>query len=118
MVTQESPAFSYNPGMPPTPASVLAQLDRIEAEMKRIGLWQAAPLEPEQYDFRAAFAGDTMSFAQWLQFIFIPNARAAARQNKFPAASHVGAKAVREFDSIPGAAELVTLLAEFDALFQ
>jgi uncharacterized protein YqcC (DUF446 family) len=104
--------------MPPTPASVLAQLERIEAGMKRIGLWQAGPLDPEQYDFRAAFAGDTMSFAQWLQFIFIPNVRAAAGRNKFPAASHVGAKAAREFDTIPDAAELVTLLVEFDALFQ
>ena len=117
MVTQRSRAFKYNPGMPPTPSSVLAQLEHIEAGMKRIGLWQEGPLEPEQYDFRAAFAGDTMSFAQWLQFIFIPNVRAAAGQNKFPAASHVGAKAVREFDTVPDAAQLVTLLAEFDALF-
>jgi uncharacterized protein YqcC (DUF446 family) len=103
--------------MPPTPASVLAQLERIEAEMKRIGFWQATPLEPEQYDFRAAFAGDTMSFAQWLQFIFIPNVRAAAGQNKFPASSHVGAQAVREFDTVPEASQLASLLADFDALF-
>ena len=103
--------------MPPTPASVLAQLERIEAEMKRIGFWQTAPLEPELYDFRAAFAGDTMSFVQWLQFIFIPNVRAAATGNKFPASSHVGAQAVREFDTVPEASRLASLLADFDALF-
>jgi uncharacterized protein YqcC (DUF446 family) len=93
------------------------QLERIEAEMRRIGMWQQEPLAPEQYDFRAAFAMDTMSFPQWLQFIFIPNVRAAARQNKFPAGSHVAAKAVREFDTVPDTSQLITLLSEFDALF-
>ena len=103
--------------MPPVPLSVLMQLERIEAEMRRIGMWQQVPLAPEQYDFRAAFAMDTMSFPQWLQFIFIPNVRAAASQNKFPASSHVAAQAVREFDTVPEASQLVRLLSEFDALF-
>lgn len=77
--------------MPPTPASFLAQLERIEARMKRIG--------------------------QWLQFIFIPNVRAAAEQNKFLASSHVGAQAEREFDTVPEASQLASLLADFDKLF-
>lgn len=103
--------------MPPSPSSVLTQLERIEAEMRRIGMWQTHPLEAEQYDFRAAFAMDTMSFSQWLQFIFMPNVRAAARSNKFPAESHVAAQALREFDTVPEASQLVKLLADFDALF-
>lgn len=103
--------------MSPIPSSILTQLERIEAEMRRIGMWQTHPLEAEQYDFRAAFAMDTMSFSQWLQFIFIPNVRAAARSNKFPAESHVAAQALREFDTIPEASQLVKLLADFDALF-
>lgn len=57
--------------MPPIPSSVLMQLERIEAEMRRIGMWQQIPLAPDQYDFRAAFAMDTMSFPQWLQFIWV-----------------------------------------------
>ena len=48
------------------------------------------PLEPEQYDFRAAFARDTLSFAQELQFI--PNVRGAVDTNQFPSAWHVGAQ--------------------------
>lgn len=103
--------------MSPIPSSVLTQLGRIENEMKRVGMWQEGPLAPEQYDFRAAFAMDTMSFSQWLQFIFIPNVRVAARRNEFPASSYVAAQAVREFDTVPETSQLVALLSEFDALF-
>ncbi|HSO14214.1 MAG TPA: YqcC family protein [Anaerolineales bacterium] len=103
--------------MSPTPSSVLSQLERIENEMKHIGMWQEGPLAPEQFDFRAAFGMDTMSFAQWLQFIFIPNVRTAAGQNKFPAGSNVAAQAVREFDGNPEASQLIMLLSDFDALF-
>jgi len=89
----------------------------IEAEMRRIGLWQGQPLRPQQLHFTQAFAMDTMSFAQWLQFVFLPRAREAAAADQFPSASSVGAQAVREFDGNPYAGDLVTLLSEFDALF-
>jgi len=101
----------------PEPQTVLAQLERIEGEMKRIGMWQEQPLEPEQYDFRAAFAADSMSFAQWLQFILIPNVKKASTSGKFPSESHVVAQAVREFDGMDEASVLISLLAEFDNLF-
>ena len=96
---------------------ILSKLDEIEAEMQRVGLWQNGPLEPGQYDFRSAFALDTMTFTQWLQFIFIPNVRSAATMNQFPSESHVAAQAVGEFDTVPDASQLVNLLSEFDALF-
>ena len=98
--------------------AVLSKLDEIEAEMQRVGLWQNGPLEPDQYDFRAAFAMDTMTFTQWLQFIFIPNVRGAAAMNKFPSESQVAAQAIREFDTLPEASQLTNLLSEFDALFR
>ncbi len=85
--------------------------------MKRIHLWQAGPLETEQYDFKAAFAGDTMSFPQWLQFIFIPNVKRAAAKENFPSGSQVSVKVVREFDGMDEASTLIEYLTEFDALF-
>jgi len=85
--------------------------------MRKIGFWQSKPLRPEQLDFTQAFAMDTMSYAQWLQFIFLPRVREAAASNQFPSGSSVGAQAVREFDGDPDAGRLVTLLSEFDALF-
>lgn len=101
----------------PDKETVLSKLEQIQAEMRRIGMWQENPLEPEQYDFRAAFAGDTMTFSQWLQFIFIPNVRGAAASGQFPASSQVGTQAIREFDGVDEASGLITLLGEFDAFF-
>lgn len=92
--------------------------DRIEAEMRRIGYWQGDPLRPEQMNFTQAFAMDTMSYAQWLQFIFLPRVREAVASNEFPSGSSVGTQAVREFDGDTDASDLVTLLCEFDGLFE
>lgn len=102
----------------PNAQVVAAQLAEIEGEMKRAGLWQDTPLRPEQYEFRQAFAMDTMAFSQWLQFIFVPRVKGIiADGGQFPAKSMVGAQAIREFDTQPGAERLVELLCEFDALF-
>ena len=101
----------------PNSAMVLAKVDQIEAELHNLNWWHSEPLKPEQFDFHAAFAMDTMTFSQWLQFIFIPKVRAAAEQNHFPLQSQVAAQAIREFDAFPEASQLITLLLEFDALF-
>lgn len=85
--------------------------------MRRIGFWQNEALRQEQLKFTEAFAMDTMTFAQWLQFIFLPRVREAIVSNQFPTSSSVGAQAVREFDGDPDAGRLVTLLSEFDGLF-
>lgn len=95
-----------------------AATDKIEAEMKRIGLWQVAPPKPEQMHFTKAFAMDTMSYAQWLQLVFLPQVREAIASKQFPSSSNVGAQAIREFDGVENATGLVTLLSEFDALFE
>ena len=92
-------------------------IEKIEAEMKRIGYWQEEPLRPEQLDFQQAFAMDTMSYAQWLQFIFLPRVREAIASGAFPGSSSVGTQAIREFDGDMNASGLVTLLCNFDALF-
>ena len=97
--------------------AVVRYADRIEAEMRSIGFWQNEPLRPEQMEFTQAFALDTMTYAQWLQFVFLPRVREAAAANQFPSGSGVGTQAVREFDGSPEAGDLITLLAEFDALF-
>ena len=92
--------------------------DQIEAEMQRIGFWQNRPLRPEQMAFKQAFAMDTMTFVQWLQFIFLPRVREAVASNSFPKGSSVGVQAVREFDGDSEADQLITLLSEFDDLFR
>jgi uncharacterized protein YqcC (DUF446 family) len=94
------------------------KVEEIEAEMKRIGYWSPDPLPEEAYDFREAFAMDTMAFSQWLQFILIPNVQQIIKEEgSFPSESMVGAQAVREFDGDENASHLVSLLSDFDALF-
>src|SRR5215469_17846720 len=102
----------------PSRQEVQARLEAIISEMKRAGLWQDQPLAPEQYNFSRAFAMDTMSYSQWLQFIFIPRVTELLRTSgEFPSSSSVGAQAIREFDGYPEAQGLVTLLCEFDSIF-
>jgi uncharacterized protein YqcC (DUF446 family) len=103
----------------PTHAEVAEVVGQVEGEMKRIGYWREAPLPPEMYEFTQAFAMDTMPFAYWLQFIFIPRVRSIVEdQGEFPSASHVATQAVREFDGLDETDRLQTLLSQFDALFR
>src|SRR5258708_987613 len=102
----------------PSYSLVEEKLAAIEAEMRRIGMWQAEPLPEAAYAFQEAFAMDTMAFAQWLQFVFIPRVKSIIEaQGEFPSSSSVGAQAIREFDGYDEAAALVSLLCEFDELF-
>jgi len=98
---------------------IKTKIEQIENEMKRIKLWQEEPLPPEQYDFRQAFAMDTMAFSQWLQFIFIPRVQQLVEsKGPFPSESNVGVQALREMDGFYEANELVRMLSEFDQLFE
>jgi uncharacterized protein YqcC (DUF446 family) len=103
----------------PDRAAVKERIDEIEAEMKRCGCWQEKPLPPEAYRFHQAFAIDTMPFTSWLQFIFIPRVRQIIESGgQFPTTSQVGVQAVREFDSVDEASDLVGMLIEFDQLIE
>ncbi|WP_373088319.1 YqcC family protein [Zhongshania sp.] len=44
----------------------------IEAEMRQIGCWDAIAPASQALRSEQPFAVDTLSFTQWLQFIFIP----------------------------------------------
>ena len=98
--------------------SVKRIIGEIELEMKRIGYWSTEPLPQKDYQFHQAFATDTMTFTQWLQFILIPRVHQILDENDvFPASSMVGTQALREFDGDERASKLVNLLIEFDQLF-
>jgi uncharacterized protein YqcC (DUF446 family) len=100
-------------------AQVAVMIDRIEAEMRAIELWQHEPLEPSRYAFNQAFAMDTMAFSQWLQFVFIPRVREIiSAHGSFPSQSMVAAQAAREYDGLQDASKLLSLLSQFDALIE
>ncbi len=60
---------------------------------------------------------DTMAFTEWLQFVFLPRVRECSQTGEFPATGQVSVQAIREFDGWHEASDLVSLLCEFDALF-
>lgn len=103
--------------------AALAKLDAIEAETRRIGYWEADPP-----DLRAAVrAGriksflDAPSFELWLQCIFLPAARGAARENRLPDRSQVGLMAMHKYEyqsHVTQAQDLLWLLSEFDAIVE
>ncbi|HWX56441.1 MAG TPA: YqcC family protein [Verrucomicrobiae bacterium] len=98
-------------------AAAAGLLDRIESELKRINYWQSAPLPKEKFADMGAFGMNTMAFSQWLQFVFLPQARkAVSGERELPTSSDVSVQGVREFDGDPNAGNLVSLLCEFDAL--
>jgi uncharacterized protein YqcC (DUF446 family) len=107
--------------------AVLAKLDEIEREMKRIGFWDesldAAQVRQQAMDYAVRQGKSpvgTMPFEHWLQAVFIPNARRAAQEKTLPAFSQVSVMAMRQYDYHSHAAEaerLLQLFGEFDALF-
>jgi uncharacterized protein YqcC (DUF446 family) len=104
---------------PPPHAAVAERIAAIEAEMKRIGLWQSEPLAPEKFVDAGAFGINTMAFEQWLQFVLVPRVRAIIAENgEYPEESQVGVMAIRNFDGFEEAAELTTMLCAFDALIE
>lgn len=97
---------------------VEALIDAIEDEMVASGLWNVPEPPKEAFDNMGAFGMDTMAFAQWLRYVFVPTVRQRlAEGGPWPSQSMVGAQAVREFDGFPEAAGLCGRLSEFDALF-
>lgn len=53
-----------------------AVLIDIEAELRRLELWAKESPDAEALASTQPFAVDTLSFPQWLQFIFLPRMRA------------------------------------------
>lgn len=95
---------------------VIKQLDKIEAEMKKIGFWYETLPDLTDKNFQTA-----QTFEMWLQGVFLPNAREAARTNNFPAKSEVGLMAMRQYDYhdyVEKAIPLLELLREFDEIIE
>jgi uncharacterized protein YqcC (DUF446 family) len=61
-----------------------AKIAEIERTMQSLGMWQSEPLSPAEREIRGAFGSGSMTFSQWLQFVFVPKVHARGE-------SHAGA---------------------------
>ena len=91
--------------------------------MKRIGYWTADPPDLQALVRSGEIKTflDAPGFELWLQCIFLPNARSAARADQLPSRSQVGLMAQRQYDYhsfVPEAQVLRGLLDEFDRIIE
>ncbi|WP_394174696.1 YqcC family protein [Thalassotalea litorea] len=56
-------------------------LTHLEAQLQTLSLWQKHAPEPERLLSTQPFCVDTLTFEQWLQFIFIPKISAMLAAN-------------------------------------
>lgn len=90
---------------------------QIKEELNHIGWWQADPIEDIYFDNLGPFGVNTMTPAQWLQFVFIPNVeKIIEHKEPFPESSSVAAWAAKNFDGYPESDKLLELLSCFDDL--
>lgn len=61
---------------------VCSLLIDIEAELRQLNLWQGTMPSPEALASTEPFAIDTLSFPQWLQFIFLVKLYALIEQQQ------------------------------------
>jgi len=86
--------------------------------MKKADLWEIARPKDEAFTDMGAFGQRTMSFAQWLRWVFVPNVEGlVASRGPWPTSSSVAVMATREGDTDPGIQSLVASLSNFDRLF-
>lgn len=101
---------------------LLGKLDEIEAELKTIGYWDDG-LDSEElrekFDKSEIGSWLDLPFSQYLQAIFLPQARESVRDADLPRESFVSVRAAREYEfwsEIPEAQRLTELLSQFDCL--
>jgi uncharacterized protein YqcC (DUF446 family) len=99
----------------------LQKLEEIEGELRSLGWWRAKPIDPFAHlspeEPRSYL--DASTFEDWLQFVFLPNARGAAQGGTLPTSSNVGLMAQRQYDyheHVVEAQALIRLLSEFDEM--
>lgn len=96
-------------------AEILVDLER---ELRRLGLWESQRPEPEKLASRMPFAVDTLTFPQWLQFIFLERMELLLSTGQtLPGKSQISPMAEEYFKEagLDGAG-LVILLDRFDRL--
>ncbi|WP_295515140.1 YqcC family protein [uncultured Pseudomonas sp.] len=96
------------------------QLLQIERELRLLGWWSVHAPSAEALASQEPFCVDTLSFAQWLQWIFLPRMKLIIESNgTLPVRSGIRpmAEVVYQGDLDP-VLPLLASLAEFDRLIE
>ncbi len=92
------------------------QLSAIESELRRLGLWRENAPSDAALSSTVPFCIDTLSLAQWLQWILIPRIREVLRRGQpLPGNSNIHAIAEESFKEFgQESARLLMLIATLD----
>lgn len=96
--------------------AVASLLIDIEQELRVMGLWESEIPSAEALSSVEPFAIDTLSFTQWLQFIFIPKMFFLIEQQSLPANCSIAPMAEEVFAQSNYASDLIAHLRRIDQL--
>lgn len=93
-------------------------LSALEAELRRLDRWETTPPPAEDLASKLPFCCDTLTFPQWLQFVFLVRMKALIEAGApLPSKSSIAQMAEEWFATTPDESiRLIRLLREFDAL--
>lgn len=101
----------------PQSQQVSAILEQINQEMIQLDLWQSTMPSEEALASVEPFCCDTLSFPQWLEFIFIPKMNMLI-DSKLPLPQQLVILPMAEQSLTNGnCASLISLIAQLDTLF-
>lgn len=88
----------------------------IEAEMRRLDLWQAHSPDDEALASLMPFCHDTLHFEEWLQWVFLPKMKQVLEtEEDFPASSEIAPLAELRLEQLPQQTDqLLELIGQFD----
>lgn len=96
------------------------QLLQIERELRLLGWWSAQAPSAEALASQEPFCVDTLSFAQWLQWIFVPRMKLIIESDAvLPARSGIRPMAEMVYQgNLDPVLPLLASLAEFDRIIE
>lgn len=94
-------------------------LQQLENELRAEGLWQAVKPSQQALASRAPFAIDSLSFVQWLQFIFLSKmSELVLFSQPLPESMLLLPMATEYFKSLPvNSSEIIHIIGSIDGLF-
>lgn len=90
---------------------------QLEQAMRVADLWQQQPPTPAAMASRTPFCADTLTFTEWLQFVFLPRMRLLVEQDQsLPQSSNIGVMAEEALPEVSGKAAILAAIHSFDRL--
>ena len=99
--------------------ALIAVVDALEAELRRMQLWEPEPPSDTQLASTQPFCFDTLALSQWLQWFLIPRMRhILAGEGSLPSRSAIRPYAEDCFEHLDDPSALLLLIERFDRLIR